>query len=425
MRSRNPSTTPFIQFLLIAAAILSAGPEATAQIPDEPNDPMRSLQTVSPKLLHSEPVVPLAEAAGLVRGGSIEAWRRFSSTGWSASVDQRNGLIVTVTGSGLPWSDGESGLARLESLAREFLRGDGSLLGVDPDRLRLNEARSGRLAPHVWAVDFDVLADGDPIEGARVVFRVNSGRLIQFGSENLPSPGTPVPQAVLDRAAAREIVARHLGAGTTAGGFTDADTFLDDGSLHLVPVNLDVTVNLVEGRRFTPGQGRGLARVWQFVFRREGSIGTYRARVDAVTGELLEFADINRYAQATGGVASDTAAGTETVRPMPFADLGGGSFTSSSGLYTFAGTPLTSSLSGQFVRINDSCGGISLTTDAAGELVFGTAATTGCTTPGSGGPATPGRHAPRSTRSTGPRRSRAAGCRETPGSTRKSSPTST
>lgn len=369
--------------LSIAALFLSHG--ALAQIARSPNDPLSRIQTVSPKLLPSEPLVPFAEASGLVPGGAANAWRRFvgeAQAEWRASVDERNGLIATVSGSGLPWPAGgdEEGLSRLEGQAREFLAGAGSFLGVDPERVRLVPSRSGQLAPHLWAVDFDVLADGEPIEGARVVFRINNGRLIQFGSENLPAPGTPVPAAVLDRDAAREAVARYLEAGTNRG-FAPDDTFLDAGSLHLVPVNLD----LDDSRRFAPGKGRGLARLWQFVFRREGSIGTWRARVDATTGELLEFTDINRYAQATGGVASDTAAGTEIVRPMPFADLGGGTFTNSAGLYTFGGTPLTSTLNGQFVRITDSCGAISLTTNVAGDLVFGTAAGSACTTPGSGG----------------------------------------
>jgi hypothetical protein len=367
--------------------VLFLPPGTSAQIPKSSNDPVSRRQTISPKLLPSEPIVPLAEAAGVAPAGVTSAWQRFvreAAAEWGASVDRRSGEIAVVSGAGLPWIEGgrEGDLARLEGLARELLARHGALLGVDPGSVRLNAGRSGQLAPHLWAVDFDVVVGETPIEGTRVVFRINNGRLIQFGTENLPSPGASAPAPVLDREAARKVVDLYLGGGTP-GGFTADDEFLDGGSLHLIPINLDVDKG--QQRSYLPGKGRGLARVWQFIFRRKGVTGTFRARVDAATGELLELQDINRYAQATGGVASDIAAGTEVTRPMPFADLGGGVFTNSAGLYTFSGTALTSALNGQFVRINDTCGAISLTTDGSGNLVFGTAAGSDCATPGSGG----------------------------------------
>ena len=41
--------------------------------------------------------------------------------------------------------------------------------------------------------------------------------------------------------------------------------------------------------------------VWQFTFRRDGEMGTWRGRVDATTGEVVEFCDVNDYGSATGG----------------------------------------------------------------------------------------------------------------------------
>jgi hypothetical protein len=75
--------------------------------------------------------------------------------------------------------------------------------------------------------------------------------------------------------------------------------------MHLLPIDLSSgetkNIYLAESQRsrtmapFKFGQGRGLARVWQFVFERRGVIGTFRARVDATNGELLEFRDISEY----------------------------------------------------------------------------------------------------------------------------------
>src|SRR6185369_17449547 len=68
---------------------------------------------------------------------------------------------------------------------------------------------------------------------------------------------------------------------------------------------------------------------------------------------------------------------------MPFTNLSTGGFTNSAGV--FSGGPLSSTLAGQFVKITDTCGAISLATNAAGDLAFGTSAGTDCVTPGVGG----------------------------------------
>src|SRR5262249_25579005 len=147
----------------------------------------------------------------------------------------------------------------------------------------------------LWFVDYDVVRDGLPIEGARVVFRVNNGNLIQFGTENLPSPGAVVPPTNLTRDSALAALSQYI------GGFSAADSFRDNGSLHLLRANR-VDNGAAEGFQF--GQGRGIAKVWQFVFHRDGVMGTWQARVDAATGEILQLQDINDYAlaQATGGI---------------------------------------------------------------------------------------------------------------------------
>ncbi|HSG40089.1 MAG TPA: hypothetical protein VLE27_10665, partial [Thermoanaerobaculia bacterium] len=71
--------------------------------------------------------------------------------------------------------------------------------------------------------------------------------------------------------------------------------------------------------------------------------------------------------------------------PMPFVNLSSGGFSNSAGVYTFGGSAITSTLAGQYVRISDNCGAISLATNGSGDLVFGTSTGTNCTTPGFGG----------------------------------------
>ncbi|HXO19615.1 MAG TPA: hypothetical protein VOA87_06780, partial [Thermoanaerobaculia bacterium] len=238
---------------------------------------------------------------------------------------------------------------------------------------------SGQPASHVWFVDFDIVQDGLAIEGARVVFRINNGNLIQFGTEHVPAPGVKAPAATVTKDKALAIVASFI------GGFNSADSFRDSGSLYLVPTAL-TNNNFADGFAF--GQGRGLAKTWQFIFHRDGVMGTWQARVDATTGELLQFVDVNEYASAAvsgGTYLNSPTTGSEVVRPSPFANLSIGGFSNSGGIYNFTSGTVTSTLNGQFVKITDTCGAISQASDANGNIAFGTSSGTDCTTPGHGG----------------------------------------
>jgi hypothetical protein len=401
----------WIALAVVPVLLFTAFPGASAQIRKPSGDPLSKLEFTSPKLSLTQPIVPYDQVAAQLAPDVSGPWQKFhrERIRWAASVDRRNGAIAFASGDGIPWiGKGEEenvNTRTLEKIARELLGSVGSFLRVDPHSLVLDKGRSMKASPHVWFIEFDVLAGDTPIEGAHVIFRVNHGNLIQFGTEYLPSPGANAPPAKLERAQALAVTEKYI------GGFHDSDKFLDLGSLHLIPIDLTASeatggpvavpgpppnIALVPGRSMRPipfsfGEGRGLARVWQFVFHRPGIVGTFQARIDATTGELLEFRDINEYtqAQATGGVYANSAAtGPEIVRPFPFLDLSTGGFSNSAGLYNFTGGTLTSAMNGQYIKIHDgNCGTgtISLTADGSGYLNFGTSAGTNCTTPGFGG----------------------------------------
>src|SRR6185312_6603758 len=191
--------------------------------------------------------------------------------------------------------------------------------------------------------------------------------------------GTVVPSGKLSQSQALAVVSKFV------GGFSVFDTFRDNGSQHLLPANIPNN-GFAEGFKF--GAGRGLVKVWQFIFHRDGVMGTWRARVDAATGEMLELVDVNDYVQAqvSGGTyLNSPTTGAEVVRPAPFANVSSGGFTNSGGVYNFTSGTVTSTLSGQFVKITDTCGAISQASDASGNIAFGTSTGTDCTTPGHGG----------------------------------------
>ncbi len=197
-----------------------------------------------------------------------------------------------------------------------------------------------------------------------MLFRVNHGNLVQFGSEGLPSFGAASPRFVLSREKA-------LAALTAATGLVDGE-LLDGGGLHLLTLQ--------------EGKGRGLVAVWQFLFRRAGVMGTWRARVDAATGDLLELADVNAYGKVRGGVyLRDPADGPEVERPLPDVTLSGAAASCANASGSFPGIAGSASLSGCFIKITDVCGGTSQAADPSGLIDFGTSIGTDCTTPGHGG----------------------------------------
>lgn len=381
--------------LLLCSAVVMLAGAASAQVAKQGNDFLSSISLTDDRLRTTEAIEDFDSAQSILAPSLQNGWAAFrlgANPSWKAVVDKRTGLITLAEGGNIAVIPGRGNsltmddiasylgkrklpdLQVLEAITRDSLPRYASLLGVDPATLVLDYGRSGQPASHVWFVDYNIVLGGMPVEGARVVFRYNNGNMVQFGTENLPVPGATVPGTKVMKTDALVAVDSYI------GGFTSDDTLIDKGSLHLLPANY--TSASADGYDF--GKGRGLIKVWQFTFHREGVMGTWRARVDASTGDLIDFQDVNEYGQVTGGVYMNSpTTGAEVVRAMPFADLGGGVFANSAGIFTPASG--TSTLNGQFVRIVDTCGAISQASDGSGNIVFGTSSGTDCTTPGHGG----------------------------------------
>ncbi|HEV2854012.1 MAG TPA: hypothetical protein VHC97_14535 [Thermoanaerobaculia bacterium] len=380
---------------IISIALFSGS--VAAQMAPPRSSPLARLSFSDPRLRSASAADPLEQVAPLVGTELRDGWARFTAEAggpWQAYLDRRTGRVSAAEGSGIPWIPGDGNtltlpeiaaalpsgkvdLVALEGIARAFLPRVAPLLGVDPASLSLSPGRSGKPSDALWLVDFDVQRGGRTIEGARVVLRVNNGNVVQFGSEGLPAPGAATPVEKVDRKQALQALS------TFVGGFGAADTFLDSGSLHLLTANTS-DPRFTEG--FEPGNGRGLVLVWEIVFRRAKETGTWRGRIDAATGQVLEFRDVNEYAKVNGGVYTDTyATGSETVLPMPFADVSPAGTTNSAGIYTYPGGAVASTLRSLYVRIFDSCGSISQSANGSGRISFGTSSDTDCATPGTGG----------------------------------------
>ena len=328
-----------------------------------------------------------------------EGWDQFLTfTGgqWQMLVDTRTGLPALVEGSGDPWipgagnnlrseSFGEITVSTMENIAREFMLRNSNLFPVSQNDLVLVPDGTVKVGGYFWHIQFQYVKDGIPVEGARVIFRINNGNLVQFGFEKV-NPFIDVDTIPsFDKKTAWEILGGYI------GGFEEKDEILQDSSLLIVPVT-------PYGNNETIDSGMEYRLIYEVVFHRDGVMGTWKARIDAHSGEILSFIDTNMYGSVTGGIYPNSNLDTEVIRPFPkitvtnstakTCDMGGN--------YSYSGGTASASIKGAYVTVSDSCGTSSLSTSTSpGNLAFNKSSGTDCTTPGVGGAGNT--HAARST----------------------------
>ncbi len=390
-------TTASILLLFVAT------PPMWAVVPAQDEDSELHRMVLSDPILHPTADLEAIDAAQTsLREDVGSAWLDFTAGqghpgDWNAQIDRRSGLVEIAEGAGVPWvpgygnkleladvasflsGQGRLDVDKLESIARSFLPKVASLLGSQSYSLHLNRQASGHVSDYLWFVEFDVYAGDLRIEGARIFFRVNNGNLVQFGAEKVPAPGTPVPEVRLSRDKALAELEAY--AGLVAG----RDWLIDKGSLMLLPVAAGESQT-----SYTLGRGYDLLPVWELTFRRGEEHPTWRARINAVTGEIVEFKNVNHYSQITGGYwpVSWKVNGT-TVNQVstgwPFTNINPlGATSNTSGLYSWDGNPQTAYHTGPYVNIADACTGApgTASSDASGNIDFGTFNPPNPSTPG-------------------------------------------
>jgi peptidase YpeB-like protein len=210
------------------------------------------------------------------------------------------------------------------------------------------------------------LYKGVPVRYGRLAATVNNGNLVLLGTETwgdvrgLSTKPKVTAQQALDLGFAY------------VGGRSVTDETLRDVALEIIPV---APQELQDGGGFAGPVGAGYRHrlVWSYVFRRPPDEATWEILVDAHSGEVLAFQDVNLYVErtVTGGVypltntgicPNNATCGTlQSGWPMPFADTGFASpnnFTNSAGVYSYSSGTATTTLTGRYVDIVDSCGAI-------------------------------------------------------------------
>ncbi len=294
-----------------------------------------------------------------------------------------NGLSWAGLGRKKPSTAAALGSAMADAL-RNYLQANAGLLRLDMNEVagsRVSVLRDGDLvqlySPRVFS--------GVPVRGSYLTAVVSQGNLVLMGTTlwgDIDVSTTPYRTEDEVRAA----IEAYADAYKATGAWRKSQLLLvpsaSGNNLSQPPFGLGYTYRLA----------------WSVYPTFAGSEGHWEALVDAHSGELLSFKDANLYQSPTprgvqGGVypVSNDGVSPDGVEqagwPMPFDNVStaGGPVTTDSGgnLPSPVSGNITSNLSGQYVRMNDNCGSISLA--SAADIDFGTSGGTDCVTPGFGG----------------------------------------
>jgi hypothetical protein len=394
---------------------LSSAP-AWAANPKEPSTHLDQKEFFRPELYISSAHVELQDA--LAQLPNREAWEAFLAKNLDANgqpkayvyLDHRSGAVSNlmapqplipgrgvgnrVTLASLAQRIGREVTAVDSSVVRDavmaFVKENRAILGIDISQL--GEATITQVHADLWQISIPQAVAGIPVRDARLAASISHGNMVVLGAEtwgDVRADVTPLIKA--DKAV-------ELGFAYADGRAAD-DVIVRAPRLEIIPF-APPEFQAAEAFAGAVGKGYGHRVVWTYVFERAPELARWEVMVDARSGEVIAFQDINHYAdrQVTGGVYPTTATGVCTVAsrcgvmqpgwPMPFANTGlaaPNNFADSAGIFDWISGNVTTTLSGDFVRIVDTCGAISLTSSTGNLALGGTNGQHDCTTPGIGG----------------------------------------
>jgi Ca2+-binding RTX toxin-like protein len=378
--------------LIALAFLLAVAGAAMALVPHRPDSPLALKQFVAPEM---EIVGALARPSELPESWRIPSLLAFESRGVGSMgglLDPRSarwgtlypaiplipgdGVGNTLTWRGLGAERPRNARAiadftwkQLSQLLREHA--DSLRLDVDEISIRSGAFYDGELVQFSGRRVFR----GIPVRTAALTAVVNHGNLSLMGAYawgDIHVDLTPTLSA--DDAVVR--VAEFVVPWTVAG-------LRASPSLTIVPT-------AVAAPDFEIGEGYEHRLAWVVAVDVSGAFGQWEALVDAHNGELLSFQDLNQYARNVNGghypITYDGIGPEGTMQdnyPMPFADVSSGGFTDAGGNFTAAGS-VTTTLSGQYVLIDDQCAGVFMESSTGDIELGGTDGDVDCDTPTSG-----------------------------------------
>ncbi|MEA2559798.1 MAG: hypothetical protein QOH06_1302 [Acidobacteriota bacterium] len=276
-------------------------------------------------------------------------------------------------------------------LVKAYIRDNAALLAIDATQL--GELRAVEVTPELWQVSVPQSYKGVPVRFGRLAASLNNGNLVLIGTETWGDVKglSHNPKITGQQALAAGFA--HI------GGSSAVDDLLRQPTLEIIPVSTG------DGPYDGPvGKGYKHRLVWTFEFIRPPEEARWEMIVDAHDGEVLALQDLNHYVNhsVTGGVYPLTNTGIcptpqscgtmQTGWPMPFADTGlvsPNNFTNSAGIFDWASGTTTTTLTGRYVDIVDTCGGVTNSSTIGSIGMGGANNQHDCTTGGGGAGNTP------------------------------------
>jgi hypothetical protein len=339
--------------------------QAELSVP-EVNEPLSALPSLAAALKHELDELGVAPDQGFYDSRSGH---------WSSLMLSQPLIPGTGVGNKLRWIDLAGASPRDENAVKaEVTRALQEFLLLHQSQLRVDLAELA--APRIQVLEGGNIVQvhvprvvaGVPVRDSGLSAFINHGNLILLGLQNWAEVDV-VPAVAISAEHAQGIAAGHVTPHTVA-------SYIKGQRLELIPA-------LRDGRM-------ELRLVWAVTMRVAGDLGTWEALVDATSGDLLQFEDKNQYAtrRIVGGVfpvSNDGRPGDGQEQPnfpMPYADVTIGAntiFSTSGGTLGCAAGNGTSTLSGRFVKMMDTCGAVNET--AAGNFDLGVSAGTDCVVP--------------------------------------------
>jgi len=342
--------------------------------------PLDDRIVVDPVATMNGDTIPLdSPSVAAVRRAGWDRLNMNATSGWRVYLDRKSGAPMLVDGAGLSWAAAKGPsptLEGMESSLRKFLRDNRDILLADDAELRLDRDGSLALADHASQVVFDHVVSGIPVLGDKYVFLFGQGNLVSFGASRWTDVRTsPIPS--LSASEAFELLQTHMGLDRSA-----QLKVMNQGELFFIPRDVVTAA----------GPAYGSALVYRIVVQVEGFMGTWVSLIDANDGTVRGFYDDDKYAQVKGGVLPSSTDGIcpsgceQPNYPMPWANITIGassSFAGPNGAFTCSpgGSTATTTLNGQYVKINDTCGAISQSVTCDADLDLGLSAGHDCSVP--------------------------------------------
>jgi Calx-beta domain len=322
------------------------------------------------------------QSLGAQSDGGFYDWR---SGGWGSLIVSVPLVPGTGVGNSLKWG-GVLGAAPANDseLQQRAVAALFRYLSEHQGELRINPSEAS--TPNAGAMEKGTLIQvhaprvfhGVVVRDSGVTGIINHGNLVLLGMQNWGAvDAATAPGIKLEDAKATLV--EHLRP-------FEVSSYLDAGHLELIPLQRgDGYANVV------PGLGYTYRLAWVMTVEVSGQTGTWEALVDASNRELIAFQDKDLHAvrRAIGGVyplSNDQRPpdGIEQAGwPMPFANITSSSpavFTTTGGIVPACITGnMSTTLNGQYMRMNDTCGAINET--SAGDIDLGVSAGTDCVVP--------------------------------------------